>query len=201
VADVRRQLMECGGYVARIASHSKPFSIGGFISQYFLIVVVSRLVVSDRLYDVLTSCRHPYSFLRPSTYPCRLQSEASPLSVCCSCAREQSSSVRSILRATASMLTPISLCYFGRVHNDHPSSWSLPHRIIRGRHSSRHEDHTYTSPGRGHSECWSCPAGASVMQSPLSTIFLTALLDVQLSYLLHLPVGSPSPSHAPELLR
>jgi hypothetical protein len=73
---------------------------------------------------------------------------------------------------------PISLCDLGRVHNDHPSSWSLPHRIFRGRHSSRHEDRTYTSPGRRYSECWSCLAGAFVMQSALSTIFLTALLDV-----------------------
>jgi hypothetical protein len=33
--------MECGGYVARIASHSRPFMVGEFVAQYFLIVVVS----------------------------------------------------------------------------------------------------------------------------------------------------------------
>lgn len=33
--------MEMGGYAARIASHKKPFVVGAFVAQYFLIVVVS----------------------------------------------------------------------------------------------------------------------------------------------------------------
>jgi len=33
--------MECGGYGARIYSHTAPFSVSGFVAQYFLIVVVS----------------------------------------------------------------------------------------------------------------------------------------------------------------
>jgi len=38
------QLMECGGYGARIYSHTAPFSVGAFVAQYFLIVVVSLSV-------------------------------------------------------------------------------------------------------------------------------------------------------------
>ena len=33
--------MEAGGYGARIASHYRPFVVGSFVGQYFLIVVVS----------------------------------------------------------------------------------------------------------------------------------------------------------------
>ncbi|KAK8869655.1 hypothetical protein IAR55_000223 [Kwoniella newhampshirensis] len=36
-------LMEVGGYAARLASHKRPFVVGSFIAQYFLIVVAPVL--------------------------------------------------------------------------------------------------------------------------------------------------------------
>ena len=34
------KIMEIGGYAARIYSHKRPFVIGAFVAQYFLVVVV-----------------------------------------------------------------------------------------------------------------------------------------------------------------
>ena len=38
-----RQLMELGGYISRVYAHYHPFLVGTFVSQFFLIVVVSLL--------------------------------------------------------------------------------------------------------------------------------------------------------------
>lgn len=54
--------MECGGYAARIYSHQRPFVVGAFVAQYFLIVVVSPVHLQAMVTVVLTSFEAPVLF-------------------------------------------------------------------------------------------------------------------------------------------